>query len=111
VAAAQAFRRRPAYVASKAGLAGLTRAIAWELGPRGVHCNAVAPGIVETPLTAHYFADEALSARIREGTALGRPGRPEEVVGAVLFLCGPASDFIQGETLHVDGGWLAGKGY
>ncbi len=111
VAASSAFTMRPAYIASKAGLEGLTRAIAWELGPRGIACNAIAPGIIETPLTAHYFAQPELAALIRRGTALGRWATPEEIAGPAVFLCSDLASFIQGTTIVVDGGWLAGKGY
>ena len=111
IAAACAVRARPAYVASKAGLLGLTRAIAWELGPRGVYCNAILAGVIETPLTAHYFEDEARARVVNEATALGRRGLPSDIVGPALFLCSPASDYVQGAAVAVDGGWLAGKGY
>lgn len=111
VAAQSAFRGRAAYVASKSALLGLTRAIAWELGPRGIRCNAIAPGIIETALTSHYFEDETRAAGIREQTPARRWGQPEDLSGAAIFLCGPGADFVQGATLCVDGGWLAGKGY
>lgn len=106
-----AFRNRPAYVASKAGLMGLTRAIAWELGPKGIFCNALAPGILETPLTSHYFEDPEMAALIRANTALERWGQSREIVAPALFLCSDAASYIQGQTIVADGGWLAGKGY
>jgi gluconate 5-dehydrogenase len=106
-----AFTTRPAYVSSKAGVMGLTRAIAAELGPHGVNCNAIAPGIFETPLTSHYFADEALATVIEQGTPARRWGQPDELAGAAVFLCGPESDFVQGQTIVVDGGWTIAKGY
>jgi gluconate 5-dehydrogenase len=111
VSAILAFTTRPAYIASKAAVMGLTRAIAAELGGQGVICNAIAPGIVETPLTAHYFEDAALAAQIREGTPGGRWGQPVDLAGAAVFLCGPDSEFVQGQTLVVDGGWTIAKGY
>jgi NAD(P)-dependent dehydrogenase (short-subunit alcohol dehydrogenase family) len=98
-------------VASKAAIEGMTRAIAWELGPRGIYCNAIAPGIVETPLTAHYFSQPERAALIRNGTPLGRWATPEEIAGPAVFLCSDLASFVQGATIVVDGGWLAGKGY
>jgi len=111
IAAESAFGGRAAYVASKSGVLGLTRAIAWELGPLGIRCNAIAPGIIETPLTSHYFEDEARAASICEATPARRWGQPRDVTGAAVFLCSAGSEFVQGATLYIDGGWLAGKGY
>jgi NAD(P)-dependent dehydrogenase (short-subunit alcohol dehydrogenase family) len=111
IAGRLALRERAAYNASKAGVMGLTRSIAVELGGRGIYCNAVAPGLIETPLSAHYFRDETMRNIIVTNTPLGRWGQGNEVAEAVVFLCSAASDFVQGETLYVDGGWNAGKGY
>jgi NAD(P)-dependent dehydrogenase (short-subunit alcohol dehydrogenase family) len=111
IAGVLAMSNRVAYSASKAGIVGLTRAMAVELGPHGIHCNAIAPGIFETPLTASYFEDEAFASLIVENTPLRRWGQPNELAPAAIFLCSDASDFVQGVTLCVDGGWVAGKGY
>jgi gluconate 5-dehydrogenase len=111
IAGVLAMSNRVAYAASKAGIVGLTRAMAVELGPQGIHCNAIAPGIFETPLTASYFEDEAFASLIVENTPLRRWGQPNELAPATIFLCSDASDFVQGVTLCVDGGWVAGKGY
>ncbi|WP_269507261.1 SDR family NAD(P)-dependent oxidoreductase [Burkholderia sp. IMCC1007] len=111
IAGLSAFRNRAAYVTSKAGLMGLTRAIAWELGHTGIRCNAIAPGIVETPLTKHYFEQPGMASLIETNTALGRWAQPEEIAGSVLFLCSEAASYIQGQTIVIDGGWLCGKGY
>lgn len=111
IAGRLALRERAAYNASKAGVMGLTRSIAVELGARGIYCNAVAPGLIETPLSAPYFRDETMRNIIVTNTPLGRWGQGIEVAEAVVFLCSSASDFVQGETLFVDGGWNAGKGY
>ena len=90
------------YSASKAGIIGFTKALARELGNRGVRANVVAPGYVETRLT------EVISDEMRElmlaNTPLGRLGRPEDVAGAVRFLCSDEAAFITGEVLLVDGG-------
>lgn len=106
-----AVNNRSSYIASKAGLIGLTRSIAWELGGKGVYCNAIAPGVTETPLTAHYFDRPELAKLIRDNTPLERWAQPDDMAGPALFLCSAASNYIQGQVLVVDGGWLAGKGF
>jgi NAD(P)-dependent dehydrogenase (short-subunit alcohol dehydrogenase family) len=106
-----AVANRVAYTVSKAGVMQLTRTIAYELGSSGIYCNAIAPGIIETPLTKSYFEDEAFSRLIRDNTPMRRWGQPEEIAKPVLFLCSDASDFVNGDTLYVDGGWSTGKGY
>lgn len=95
------------YAATKAGLVQLLRAAAAELGPRGVRVNAIAPGVVETPLTAQIQADEAWSAAYASKSALGRWSRPEELAGAVVYLASDAASFVTGSQLFVDGGWTA----
>ncbi|GAB4254720.1 MAG: 3-oxoacyl-[acyl-carrier-protein] reductase [Thermoleophilia bacterium] len=90
------------YAAAKAGLIGLTKSLARELAPRGIRVNAVAPGYVETDMTA-AIADEAKAA-IYENTPLKRLGRPEDVAEAVVFLAGDAARYITGAVLPVDGG-------
>ena len=99
------------YNVSKAGLIALTKSVAVELAAQGITCNAIAPGVIETPLTREYFTDPELAPSIRANTPLGRWGQPQDLVAPVVFLCGPGADFVQGETLVVDGGWVAGKGY
>ena len=86
------------YAASKAGLIGLTKSVARELAPRGITCNAVAPGFIETDMTKDIAANEGLAAAI----PLGRKGSAEEVAKAIVFLV--QSDYITGEVLRVDGG-------
>ena len=90
------------YVAAKAGVIGFTKALARELGGRGVRVNAVAPGYIETELTA--VLSEPVRATILANTPLGKLGRPEDVAGAVRFLCSDEAAFVTGEVLLVDGG-------
>jgi 3-oxoacyl-[acyl-carrier protein] reductase len=93
-----------AYAASKAGLIGLCKSVAKELGSRNIRVNAVAPGLIETAMT-EKMPDAAREFLIKQA-ALGRPGRPEDVSGAVAFLCSDAASYITGQTLVVDGGVL-----
>ena len=90
------------YAASKAGIIGFTKSLARELGSRGVRANVVAPGYVKTQLT-DVLPEEATAAML-QATPLGRLGEPEDVAGAVRFLCSDAAAFITGEVLLVDGG-------
>ena len=90
------------YAASKAGIIGLTKALARELGSRGVRVNAIAPGYIATELTD--VLDEDKRGLILQNTPLGRLGEPEDVAGAVRFLCSDEAAFITGEILLVDGG-------
>jgi 3-oxoacyl-[acyl-carrier protein] reductase len=90
------------YAATKAGLEGFALSLARELGPRGIRVNAVAPGFLETDLSASL--SESNRARIVRRTPLGRLGAPDDVVGAIEFLAGPRSSFITGQVVAVDGG-------
>lgn len=98
------------YAATKAGVTQLVRTLAAELGPDGVRVNAVAPGVVETPLTEQIRADEAWGRAYAEKSALGRWARPEEIVGAVCWLASDAASFVTGSQVLVDGGWTAVDG-
>jgi NAD(P)-dependent dehydrogenase (short-subunit alcohol dehydrogenase family) len=95
------------YAATKAGLIQLLRTAAAEFGPSGVRCNAIAPGIVDTPLTAPIRADQAWSDAYAQKSALGRWAQPSEIAGAVVYLAGDASSYVTGSCLMVDGGWTA----
>lgn len=97
----------PAYTASKHAVAGLTRALANEWGPSGVQVNAIAPGYISTDNTAVLRADPDRESAIRQRIPAGRWGRPEDVVGAAVFLASAAADYVNGHVLAVDGGWLA----
>jgi 3-oxoacyl-[acyl-carrier protein] reductase len=90
------------YAASKAGIIGFTRSIAREYGSRGITANAVAPGYIETPMTANIFNKyhEEILSRI----PLGRPGTPEDIASVVAFLASPDANYINGQVLVVDGG-------
>ena len=99
--------RVPSYTASKSAVQGLTRLVANELAGKGINCNAIAPGYMATDNTAPLRADEKRSAAILERIPAGRWGTPEDLRGAVVFLASPASDYINGYTIAVDGGWLA----
>ena len=101
------YYRRAAYCSSKAGVVNLTRVLALEWAPHGINVNAVGPTFILTPLTQSTFDDPALREDLLKRIPLGRVGRPEDVVGAVVFLASPAADLITGHTLLVDGGWTA----
>jgi 2-deoxy-D-gluconate 3-dehydrogenase len=95
------------YTASKSALAGLTRAMANELAASGINVNAIAPGYMATDNTAALRADAARNQSILDRIPAGRWGQPEDLAGAVVFLASPASNYVHGITLPVDGGWLA----
>lgn len=97
----------PGYTSSKSALAGLTKALANEWAGRGVNVNAVAPGYVATANTEALRADDGRNAEILGRIPAGRWARPEDIAGAVLYLAAPASDYVHGTILPVDGGWLA----
>lgn len=98
------------YAATKAGLVQLFRTAAAEFGPAGVRVNAIAPGVVETPLTAQIKANPEWYDAYARKSALGRWARPDELAGAVVYLASDASTFVTGSVLAVDGGWTAVDG-
>ena len=95
------------YAATKGALKMLTKGMCADLAPSGIQVNAIGPGYFETELTAALVADPEFSAWVRGRTPAGRWGRVEDLVGALLFLCSPASDFVNGQIMYVDGGMLA----
>jgi 2-dehydro-3-deoxy-D-gluconate 5-dehydrogenase len=97
----------PAYTASKFGIAGLTKALANEWAKHFVNVNSIAPGYMETDNTAALRADESRNRQILDRIPAGRWGRAEDLAGAVVFLASPASDYMHGHVLVVDGGWMA----
>jgi len=96
----------PGYAASKGGIASLTKALANEWAGRGVNVNAVAPGYTRTDVTTALRDDAERSRQILERIPAGRWGEPEDMAGAIVFLASPASDYVNGVILPVDGGWL-----
>jgi NAD(P)-dependent dehydrogenase (short-subunit alcohol dehydrogenase family) len=96
------------YAAAKGGVVQLTKALAVEWAPLGVRVNAIGPGYIETDLTQPLFQDPERSAWIHSRIPLGRRGYPADLMGAAVFLASPASDYVTGQVLYVDGGWLAG---
>jgi 2-dehydro-3-deoxy-D-gluconate 5-dehydrogenase len=99
--------RIAAYVASKGGIAQLTKALANEWAPHNIQVNAIAPGYFRTENTAALQKDETRNRQILERIPAGRWGEPDDLAGAAVFLASPASDYVTGTILPVDGGWLA----
>ncbi|MGC2195731.1 MAG: SDR family oxidoreductase [Terriglobales bacterium] len=98
---------RSVYGATKAAVDAFTRNWALELAPRKIRVNAVAPGYIETDMTAGYFADPQILKHAVDRQPFGRLGHPDEVADVVLFLCSPESNWITGESLNVSGGFIA----
>ena len=98
------------YAATKSGIVQLLRALAAELGPRGVRANAIAPGVVDTPLTAPIKQNAEWYAGYARKSILGRWAKPEELAGMVVYLASDASSYVTGACMFVDGGWTAADG-
>lgn len=100
--------RLPAYVASKHGIVGLTRAAALEYATQGIRINAVCPGLIRTAMVDRLIrAHPEMESQLIAGEPMGRSGTPEEIAAAVLWLCSDAASFVTGHALAVDGGWVA----
>jgi NAD(P)-dependent dehydrogenase (short-subunit alcohol dehydrogenase family) len=97
------------YCASKGGLVMLVKQHASELGPRGICVNGVAPTVVRTEMGAHWLKNPKTRAWLKERIPLGRVAETDDVVGAVLFFCSPAADYVTGQILYVDGGLTASQ--
>ena len=98
------------YAASKGALSQLTRQLAADLSADGIRVNAVAPGVINTPIVAERIAsDDWYRRAMIETTPIRRLGTAEDVAGGILFLCGPDAQFITGHILNIDGGWLAAR--
>lgn len=97
----------PAYAAAKHGVVGLTRALANEWAKSGINVNAIAPGYFETDMTEAIRSDPARSKALLERIPAGRFGSPDDLKGPLVFLCSTASDYVHGQVVVVDGGWLA----
>jgi NAD(P)-dependent dehydrogenase (short-subunit alcohol dehydrogenase family) len=101
------YYQRAAYCSSKAGVVNLTRVLAIEWAPYHINVNAIGPTFILTPLTEKLFENRKFSREVLRRIPLGRLGKPEDVVGAAVFLASAAADMITGHTLLVDGGWTA----
>ena len=100
---------RAAYVASKHGVVGLTKEMGMELADKNIQVNAIAPGVVETAMTAGYFDKPDIVASLKKAHPAGRWAQPEEIARLMLFLASEDADFMTGATIPIDGGFVAGK--
>lgn len=107
IGASLGFPGNPGYAASKGGLAALTRALALDYGKHGIRVNNLVPGYIHTAMTAASYADLSRREIRSERTMLGRWGDVKEVAAAAVFLASPASSYVTGSDLFVDGGWVA----
>jgi NAD(P)-dependent dehydrogenase (short-subunit alcohol dehydrogenase family) len=101
--------RGGAYSAAKGGMTALTTHIACQYGASGIRCNAVAPGVIPTPMTLHRLEDDKFRKMSIEMTPFNRLGTVEDIASTVVFLCSPGGSYINGQTIVVDGGWSSTK--
>lgn len=101
------FAQSGAYCASKGGIINLTREMALEYAPKGINVNCVAPGLIKTAMTKDMLDDPATKEFLESSTPYPRLGEPEDIANAFLYLASDKSDFVNGEVLVVDGGWVA----
>lgn len=99
--------KRSVYCASKHAVEGMTKALAWELGSHGIRVNTLCPTFIETAMTAPMLADPEFRNYVESKIALGRIGKLEDLMGAVVFLCSDAASMVTGSALMVDGGWTS----
>ena len=102
---------RPAYTAAKHGIVGLTKSLARDLAPADIRVNAICPGVIRTPLTEQYFADERFEQDLAVAVPLRRYGESSDVAQAALYLASDMASYVTGVALPVDGGWLAEKSF
>ncbi|MEE9256785.1 MAG: glucose 1-dehydrogenase [bacterium] len=105
--AERAVPNQSAYIAAKGGVLSLARALAIEWAPHGIQVNALGPQLTRTPLTEGLYADPEKMKAVLARTPAGRAGEPEDVAGAAVFLCSPASDYLTGQHIVVDGGRIS----
>ncbi len=105
--AERAVPNQSAYIAAKGGVLSLARALAVEWAPHGIQVNALGPQLTRTPLTEGLYADPEKMKTVLARTPAGRAGEPEDVAGAAVFLCSPASDYLTGQHIVVDGGRIS----
>ena len=99
--------KRTVYCATKHALEGITKALAWELGPDGIRVNTICPTFIVTPMSKPMLEDKGFHDMVVSSVALGRVGQVEEIMGAVVYLASNASSLVTGAALMVDGGWTA----
>ena len=102
---------RPAYSAAKHGIIGLTKSLARDLASAGIRVNALCPGVIRTPMTEQYFADDSFEHELAISVPLARYGEVNDVAQAALYLASDMSSYVTGIALPVDGGWLAEKSF